>query len=126
MITQPDNTTVCEGGTAVFTCEMDILNVNVSLVDVKWWRIRTDQPSINIPVNTHGLVRFSVNNSISQDTLTSALMITNVRSTDIGSYWFVLMINNELMMASNMAFLNIVPNGMYVCMLHACMHYVHL
>ena len=116
VITQPVNTTVCEGGTAVFTCEMDILNVNVSLMDdVKWWRIRTDQNSGNIIVNTQALERFNITNSISQGTLTSALMITNVRSIDIGPYWCVLMINNESTMASNMAFLNI-TNGMYVRM----------
>ena len=121
MIIQPDNTTVCKGGsinpTAVFTCEMEILNVNVSLVDVKWWRIRNDLNggSVNITVNTQALARLNVNNSISQGTLTSVLMITNVRSTDIGPYWCVLMITNELVMASNMAFLNI-PNGTYVSM----------
>ena len=52
-------------------------------------------------------------------TLTSVLMITDVRSIDIGPYWCVLMITDELTMESNIAFLNIVPNGMYNCM-HAC------
>ena len=116
VITQPNNTTICEGGTAVFTCVMDILNVSVSLADVKWWRTRTDlglnRYSVNVIISTQGLARLSLNNNISQDTLTSALMITNVRSSDIGPYWCVLMITNESMMASNIAFLNIAPNGM--------------
>ena len=118
VITQPDNTTVCEGGTAVFTCEMDILNVNVSPVDVKWRRRRIYQ-AVNVTVNTQGLPRLNVNNSISQGTLTiaSVLMITDVRSTDIGPYWCVLMINNELIAASNMAFLNIGMYG-YKCMMY--------
>ena len=75
VITQPDNITICdrhEGGTAVFTCAMymDILNVNKSLADVKWWRIRTDltNDSVNVTINTYALARLSVNNSISQDT----------------------------------------------------------
>ena len=119
VITQPDNTTVCEGGTAVFTCEMDSLNVDVSLVDVKWWRTREDQ-NLNVTVNTQGLRRLNVNNSISEGTLTSTLMITDVRSNHIGPYWCVLM-SNELTVASNMAFLNI---GMYinVCYVLNCEH----
>ena len=110
VITQPDNITVCEGGTAVFTCEMDSLNVNVSLVDAKWWRTREDQNLVNFTINTYALARLNVNNSISQGALTSALIITDVRSTDIGSYWCVLKITDELVISSNMAFLNI-SNG---------------
>ena len=125
VITQPDNATVCEGGTAVFTCTINITNATIDTMDAKWWRIRTDlnNDSVDVPVSTHALPRLNINNSISQNTLTSTLMITDVRSTDIGPYWCVLMITNELTMASNMAFLNIVPNGMYgyKCML--CTYY---
>ena len=127
VITQPDNTTVCEGGTAVFTCTMNITNATINTMDAKWWRIRTDlnNDSVDVPVSTHALPRLNINNSISQNTLTSVLMITNVKSSHIGPYWCVLMITNELTMASNMAFLNIVPNGStLVCMLHACIMYI--
>ena len=112
VITQPDNATVCEGGTAHFTCVMNITNVSES-IDVKWWRIRKDQNSGNVLIGTQGVTRFGVNKSTSQDTLTSALVITDVRTTDIGPYWCVVMINDELTMASNMAFFNIIQNGMY-------------
>ena len=128
VITQPDNITVCEGGTAVFTCEMDILNVDVSLVEVKWLRTREDQ-NLNITVNTQGLRRLNVNNSISQGTLTSAFVITDVRSSDIGPYWCILMVTDESTMASNMVFLNF-PNGTYIakyiCMyvVYACIMYI--
>ena len=35
VIDQPDNVTVCVGGTVVFTCVMNITNVNISEGDVK-------------------------------------------------------------------------------------------
>ena len=115
MITQPDNATVCKGGAANFTCVMNITNVSES-IDVKWWRRRIDQNSGNVPIVTQGVTRLNVINSISNnnDKLTSVLMITDVRVTDIGPYWCAVMITNELTMESNRAFLNITPNGMYI------------
>ena len=114
MITQPDNATVCEGGAADFTCVINITNVSES-IGVKWWRIRKDQNSGNVSIGTQGITRHNVINNINNinDILTSVLMITDVRTTDIGPYWCVL-ITNELTIASNMAFLNIAPNGMYI------------
>ena len=51
MIDQPDNVTVCEGGTALFTCVMNITNVNISEGDIKWWRARIDHGlSINLEI----------------------------------------------------------------------------
>lgn len=115
MITQPNNATVCEGGTAVFICQMGSLDTTMSTVDAKWERIRTDlaNDSVNITINTQGVVRIRVINSNNhQGTLTSALKIDNVRASDMGPYWCVL-ITGELTIASNVAFLNI-SNGMYV------------
>ena len=126
VITQPASTTACVGGTAVFTCVMDIPNVNISILDITWWRIRNSDAHW-IRIISKAVRRLNVNNSINQGTLTSAFMITDVRSIDVGPYLFILMIPNKFAMGSNMAFLNIVTSGMYV---NTCMHayniYVHM
>ena len=110
MIAHPDNSTVCNGGTAIFTCIIDILNVSINTRDIKWQRIREDHNTT--VMISHGVRRFNVVNNISEGTLTSVVMITNVRSTDMGPYWLELKITNESM-TSDTGFLN-VPNGMYV------------
>ena len=112
VITQPASTTACVGGTTVFTCVMNIPNVNISILDITWWRIRNDIDSdVHFGIISKAVRRLNVNNSINQGVLTSAFMITNVRSIDVGPYFFVLMIPNKFTMASNMAFLNIVTSG---------------
>ena len=114
VIDQPDNVTVCLGGTVVFTCVMDITNVSISEEDVKWWRIRTDHAQSSIKVRTQlpkNTRRYKVTNTINNKRLNSTLMITNVISTLNGSYWPGLMENSEL---CDMAFLSIIGKTNYV------------
>ena len=119
VITQPDNTTTCEGGIVVFTCVIDIRNVNISTEDIRWWRIRED---INkVAMLPPSFKRYNITNNISELRLTSVLMITDVRLVDLGSYWLGLTIFNERL--CNKAFLSI---GMYtICTLYTlrvCMY----
>ena len=103
---QPDNVTVCLGGTAVFTCVMDISNVTINKGDVKWWRIRTDQSSGILPLS-ESTARYKVTNTINNQRLNSTLIIANVISTLSGPYWPGRTENSHL---CEMAFLSI--NGM--------------
>ena len=109
VITQPDNTTACEGGTAIFTCVVDIHNVSIDTRNINWWRKRIDQNSSPIKVAFTAAGHRTVN-SINGYRLTSLLMITNVKSTHIGPYWL-----NESRNLSDVAYLSVTPNGMYAC-----------
>ena len=112
VITQPDNTTVCGGGTAVFTCVIDILNVNISIEDIRWWRKREDN-NATIQLRLPSIIkRYNITNIISEHRLTSVLMITDVRLADLGLYWLGLTINKNKL--CNNAFLSVLPNGMYI------------
>ena len=109
MITQPDNTTACEGGTAIFTCIVDIHNASIDTRDTNWWRTRIGQnPStpIKMPFTASG---HHTVNSINGYRLTSLLMITNVKLTHIGPYWLQL---NESRNLSDVVYLSVTPNGM--------------
>ena len=105
VITQPDNTTVCEGGTAVFTCVMDILNTGISIKDIRWWRIRTDQNAAAAMLTQH-FDRYNITNSINGHKLTGVLVITNVKLLDMGPYWLGLI--DEKQLICSMAFLSII------------------
>ena len=115
MITQPHNTTACVGGTVMFTCVIDTSNVNISTVDISWWRKRRDHNNNLLPdplmISQHGPIRSRIINSITGGNLTSVLLINDVRSSDAGPYWLSLMDTEN----STIAFLSIVPNGMHNC-----------
>ena len=116
VITHPDDTSTCLEGTAVFTCVLDIQNVSISTEDIGWWRKRIDQNNQNksVPLVVNPFVtRYSVNNTLSGRRLTSVLTITKVTLSDMGPYYLGLDDAQEL---SNMAYLNIISNGMHVCM----------
>ena len=120
VITQPDNITVCEGGTAVFTCVMDILNANISTEDIRWWRMRINHNSLTKITET--VTRYTISNDINEHRVTSVLMITNVRLADMGPYWPGLIDDNQL---CSMAFLNVVlQNGMCVHIIRMYITYV--
>ena len=110
VITQPDNATTCEGGTAVFTCVMDIQNVNISIEDIRWWRKREDN-NMTIMLSPN-LKRYNITNIFNEHILTSVLTITNVRLADLGPYWLGLTVEENRL--CNNAFLSILPNGMYI------------
>ena len=111
MITQPDNTTACEGGTAIFTCVVDMHTASIDTEDTNWWRKRVDQNSSPIKIAFTASGHHTVN-TISGYRLTSLLMITNVRLTHIGPYWLKLGESRNL---SGVAYLSVTPNGMYAC-----------
>ena len=121
MITQPDNATTCLGGTVVFTCVMDIRNVNISIEDIRWWRKREDN-NMTIMLSPN-LKRYNITNIISEHKLTSVLMITNVRLVDSGPSWLGLTVQEKRL--CNNAFLSILPNGMYIHT-YLCILYVYL
>ena len=117
VITQPDNTTACEGGTAIFTCVVDIHNVSIDTRNTNWWRTRIDHNhsmpiKIVLTASGHRTV-----NSISEHRLTSLLMITNVKLTHKGPYWLKF---NKSRNLSDVAYLSVTPNGMYVCSYNIC------
>ena len=112
VVTQPRNTTGCVGGTAMFTCVMNI-TVNKSTDNIKWWRRRIDDDSPSIEIKTQGTNLFSITRTISGGTLTSILMITNLRLAFVGPYWLKMANSTQL---TDKAFLSIVPSGTYVCM----------
>ena len=115
MITQPENTTVCEGEIAVFTCVVDFHDISMVDMDrINWWRTRLDHNSptdFMISLHTSGI---DIMNSISGNRLTSVLMITGVKLSHVGPYWLV---KDENL--SNKAFLNVISNGMYACTQYA-------
>ena len=113
VITQPHNVTGCLGGTAVFTCVMKFNNMWVNTDGITWWRRRIDDASANTSLSIKENPRFNIINNINETTLTSVLMITALRTAFIGPYWLGMVDGTQL---SNVAFLSIVPNGMYVIM----------
>ena len=113
VITQPVNITACEGGTAIFTCIVDIHNTSIVTRKTQWWRTRIDQKipfpfKIAFTASRHHTV-----NSINGYRLTSLLMITDVKLTHRGPYWLKL---NESRNLSDVAYLSVTPNGMYACL----------
>lgn len=120
VITQPRNTNVCDGGTATFTCVIDIRNVNVDSVNISWWRKTHYHENNYLPdpavIPLRSSHKFIITNNNNGNSLTSVLMITNVLSSDAGPYWLKLVDNKNYTMNSTMAFLNIIPNGMYLRM----------
>ena len=118
MVTQPHNTTGCVGGTAMFTCVMNV-TVNIRTDDIKWWRKRIDNDSPRDEIPTQGSNLFSTASSINGGILTSVLIITNLRLLFIGPYWLEVA---DGIGSSDSAFLSIIPNGMYVRICILCMY----
>ena len=125
MITQPHNVTGCVGRTVMFTFVMEFQNVSISIEDVKWWRRRIDDASnISLLVDTKGNNLFSITSNIINETLTSVLMITELRSGFTGPYWLEVADGAQMIMSA-VAFLSIGPSGMtllcvYMCTIHVC------
>ena len=110
MITQPENATACVGGTAMFTCVMDIHNINISAKDVYWWRIRTDNNNPYPLILKHCFPRLNISTSINGHRLTSILIIYDVTSVFNGPYWLGLFSTEG---SSDKAYLSITANGMH-------------
>ena len=97
----------------MFTCVVDIQNTNITANDVKWQRNRTDQNRIISMISPHSPGHTIVNN-ISEHTLTSVIMITDLRSVHMGPYWLEISEDRNRTL-SDVAYLSIAPDGM-LCM----------
>jgi len=85
---QPGDVTVPFGGTAVFTCLVE-LDENVNPDDVQW----NHMGNAITPLSTNPyMVINDISNGVTQ--LNSTLMITNVKREHVGPYQFVLDLND--------------------------------
>ena len=112
VITQPQNTTVCQGGIAVFTCVIDFHNISMVDMDrINWWRTRLDHnySPIDVMIPRHARGN-DIMNSISGNRLTSVLMITDVKLVHMGPYWLGFTKDEDL---STKAFLIVTSSGTY-------------
>ena len=94
---------------------MDIHNISiVNIENVNWWRTRLDHndPS-NFMISPHTRDIYIMKN-IGGNRLTSVLVIKGVTSSHMGPYW--LGFSDSKNNLSNKAFLNVISNGMYICM----------
>ena len=112
MITQPDNTTAHMGETVMFTCVIDTSNANVTAKDISWWREKRDYKNSFLMIPKQDNHKFRIIENETGENLTSILIINDVRSSDAGPYWLRLMDIKNI----TMAFLSIVPDGMFNCM----------
>ena len=82
---EPADVTVCEGGGAVYSCELNTANTNISSDDVQWYRfIRST--GITEMINPNGTnINFITKHS--ENALTTALTITNAERSYSGYYW---------------------------------------
>ena len=82
-ITHPSNLTVCSGGVAVFTCEV---NRNGFPITAAVWQIFRQNHSF---VSVSNLQFHSMTNTlqVDKDTLTSRLTVTNITSNNNGSIY---------------------------------------
>ena len=94
IITQPRDVTVPLGGTAVFTCLVELGNENVVNDDVQWDHMG------------HAITRSSTNPYMAINDffdgftqLNSTLIITKVRREHVGPYQFVLDLNDDVVMS---------------------------
>ena len=82
VISEPDDVTVCEEGSTLFTC---VLDSSINSDDVQWYRLLKDTGTTEMidpqGSNTH-LTTSTINN-----TLTSNLIITNAIKSFTGYYW---------------------------------------
>ena len=90
--TQPRDVTVPLGGTAVFTCLVE-LNANVNNDDVQW-----DHMGSNITYFSTNPCKV-INDYYGVTQLNSTLIITNVRREHVGPYQFVLDLNDDVVMS---------------------------
>ena len=78
MISEPDDVTICEGGSVKFTC---VLNSNIGN-DVQWYRYITDTDSTEL------VDEYSIISTPTGNTINSSLTITNAKP-HTGYYWVV-------------------------------------
>ena len=85
-IHKPDDVTVCEGEGAVFKCELNTTDSNLTSDNVQWYSSVLRNRSITEVVDQQGnIIHFTT--STVNNTLNSTLTITNVTKSYAGYYW---------------------------------------
>ena len=82
VISEPDDDTVCEGGSTTFTC---VLNGSMDSDDVQWYRLLKDA-STTERVNSQGRNMIIVPIP-SENNFTTILAINNATKSYTGYYW---------------------------------------
>ena len=84
-VDEPDDVTVCEGGAAVYSCELNIANTNITSDDVQWCTLINNTGTIEM-INPNGTsINFTTKNS--ENALITTLTITNAKRPYTGHYW---------------------------------------
>ena len=78
VISEPDDVTVCEGGSTTFTCVLQ--DNNISSNDVQWYRLLRD-------TGTSEMVDIMDVLNHTNNSLTTSLTITNTIKSYTGYYW---------------------------------------
>ena len=82
VISEPDNVTICEGGSTTFTC---VLDSSISSDDVQWYRlVKGTNTSQRVSRAGNDFVDVPV---ADQNKLTTTLYIFNARRSYTGYYW---------------------------------------
>ena len=85
VINELDDVTICEGGKAAFSCELNTANTNISSGDVHWYRL-TKNANTPEMINSNGAdIMFTTSHK--QNVLTTTLTITHIRMLHTGYYW---------------------------------------
>ena len=81
VISEPDDVTICEGGSTSFTC---VLDSSISSGDVQWYRLIEDTGTTE-RVNQGRNIHFTT--STTNNALFITLTITNATKSYTGYYW---------------------------------------
>ena len=82
VISEPDDVTICEGGSTIFTC---VLDSSISSDDVQWYRLIMDTSTTVMVDPQDSNIQFTT--STTNNTSTSSLTITNAVKSYTGYYW---------------------------------------
>ena len=82
VISEPDDVTICEGGSTTFTC---VVNSSISSDDVQWYRLIMDTSTTVMVDPQDSNIQFTT--STTNNILTSSLTITNAVKSYTGYYW---------------------------------------
>ena len=84
-VVEPDDIIICKGGGAVFSCELNTANTNISSNNVQWYRFikNTSATEMINPIGTD--INFTTKHS--ESALNSTLTITNAERSYTGYYW---------------------------------------
>ena len=92
--TQPRDVKVPLGGTAVFTCLVELRNENVHTDDVQWDHMGHAITSLS--TNPYMVIN-DITNGVTQ--INSTLIITNVRREHVGPYQLIFDLNVDVVMS---------------------------